>query len=118
MGFRDLSKLLAIALESSVSNPQHIETNFVPFHTKSSTFSCTQSCNENKLTVMCFLLNLSLGHTRSRDHRIARLVMNLGDVRLVATTKDQSLGFIYGLPLLLFGKMHSMIGCDNIRTVM
>ena len=36
--------------------------------------------------------------------------MNLGDVRLVATTKDQSLGFIYGLPLMLFGKMHSMIG--------
>ena len=32
---------------------------------------------------------LSFGHTRSRDHRIARLVTNLGDVRLVATTKDQ-----------------------------
>ena len=48
--------------------------------------------------------SLSLGHTRSRDHRIARLVTNLGDVRLVATTKDQSLGFIYGLPLMLFRK--------------
>ena len=33
---------------------------------------------------------LSLGHTRSRDHRIARVVTNLGDVRLVTTTKDQS----------------------------
>ena len=69
-------------------------------------------------TRLSFILSLSLGHTRSRDHRIARLVMNLGDVRLVATTMDQSLGFIYGLPLMLFGKMHSMIGCDNIRTVM
>ena len=47
---------------------------------------------------------LSLGHTRKRDHRIARLVTNLGDVRLVTTTKDQSLGFIYSLPLKLFGK--------------
>ena len=43
-------------------------------------------CAENDLSM------LSLGHTRSRDHRIARLVTNLGDVRLVATTKDQSLG--------------------------
>ena len=32
--------------------------------------------------------------------------------------KDQSLGFIYGLPLMLFGKIHSMIGGDNIRMVM
>ena len=62
--------------------------------------------------------NLSLGHTRSRDHRIARLVTNLRDVRLVATTKDQSLGFIYGLPLMLIRKMHFMIGCNKIRTVM
>ena len=61
---------------------------------------------------------LSLGHTRSHDHWIVRLVTNLGDVRLVATTKDQSLGFIYDLPLMLFGKMHYMIGCDIIRTVM
>ena len=51
-----------------------------------------------------FLDVLSLGHTRSRDHRITRLVTNLGDVRLVATTKDQSFGFIYGLPLILFRK--------------
>ena len=58
------------------------------------------------------------GHTRSRDYRIAQLVENLGDVRLVTTTKDQSLGFIYDLPLMLSGKMHSMIGCDIIRTVM
>ena len=57
----------------------------------------------------------SLGHTRSRDHRIARLVTNLGDVRLVAITKDKSLGFIYDLSLMFFGKMHSMIGCDKIR---
>ena len=64
------------------------------------------------------LSRLSLGHTRSRDHRIARLVTNLGDVRLVTTTRDQSLGLIFGLPLMLFGKMHSMIGCDKIRTVM
>ena len=48
-------------------------------------------------------LTLSLGHMRSRDHRIARLVTNLRDVRLVTTTKDQSLRFIYGLPLMLFG---------------
>ena len=61
---------------------------------------------------------LSLGHTRSRDHRIARLVTNLEDVRLVTTAKGQSLGFINGLPLMLFGKMYSMIGCDNIGTVM
>ena len=32
--------------------------------------------------------------------------------------KDQSLGFIYDLPLMLFGKMHSVIGCDKIRTIM
>ena len=61
--------------------------------------------------------NASVTRDRS-DHRIARLVTNLGDVRLVATTKDQSLGIIYDLPLILFGKMHSMIGCDKIRTVM
>ena len=48
--------------------------------------------------------SLSLGHNRSRDHRIARLVTDLGDVRLVTTTQDQSLGFIYGLPLMLLGK--------------
>ena len=70
--------------------------------------------NDLKFITYC----LSLGHARSRDHRIARVVTNLGDVRLVTTTKDQSLGFIYGLPLMLFGKMHFMIGCDNIRTVM
>ena len=48
---------------------------------------------------------LSLVHKRSRDHGITRLVTNLGDVRLVTTTKDQSFGFIYGLPLMLFGKI-------------
>ena len=53
-----------------------------------------------------------------RSHEIARLDTNLRDVRLVATTKDQSLGFIYDLPLMLFGKMHSLIGCDKIRAVM
>ena len=42
----------------------------------------------------------------------------LGDVRLVTTTKDQSLGFINDLPLMLFGEMHSMIGFDKIRMVM
>ena len=68
--------------------------------------------------IVADLVYLSLGHTRSRDHRIARLVTNLGDVRLVATTKDQSLGFIYDLPLLLFGKMQTMIGCGKIRAVM
>ena len=31
MSFRDLSKLLAIALESSRSIPQHLETNVVHF---------------------------------------------------------------------------------------
>ena len=56
---------------------------------------------------------LSLGHTRSRDHQIARLVTNLGDVRLVATTTDQSLGFIYSLPLTLIRKMYFMIGCNK-----
>ena len=68
-----------------------------------------------------YLGPLSLGHTSSRDHRIARLVTNLGDVRLVTTTnmtKDQSSGFTFGLPLMLFGKRHFMIGCDKIRTVM
>ena len=34
MGFRDLSKLLAIALKSSISNLQRIETNFVHFSYK------------------------------------------------------------------------------------
>ena len=72
----------------------------------------------NILNSQPILIKLSLGHTRSRDHRIARVVTNLGDLRLVTTTKDQSLGFIYGLPSILFGKMRSMIGCDNIRTVM
>ena len=85
-----------------------------------SSFKCLKLYSLNfaigmrKLKMLC----LSLGHTKSRDHRIARVVTNLGDVRPVATTKDQSLGFIHGLPLMLFGKMHSMIGCDNIRTVM
>ena len=57
---------------------------------------------------------LSLGHTRSRDHRIARLVTNLGDVRLVATTKDQSLGFFYTVNVI--SKMHFIIGCDTCKT--
>ena len=45
-----------------------------------------------------------LSHTRLRDHPIARLVTNLGYVRLVTTTKDQPLGFIYDLSLMLFEK--------------
>ena len=38
MGFRDLSKLLPIALKSLRNNPQHLETNFVPFRSKFSSF--------------------------------------------------------------------------------
>ena len=57
MGFCDLSKL-PIALKSSRSNPQHLETNCVPFSCIIfNIYSCTQSGNENKLTPMCFLLN-------------------------------------------------------------
>ena len=54
--FHDLSKLHTIALESSRSNPQHIERNFVLFsHKVVHLYSCTQSCNDNKLTPKCFL---------------------------------------------------------------
>ena len=49
---------LAITLKSSRSNPQHLETNFVPFHTIFNIYSHTQSFNENKLTPMCYLLNI------------------------------------------------------------
>ena len=53
MNFRDLSKLLTIAPESSRSNPpKHI---LCLYHTTLSTYSCKQSCNENKLNPMCFL---------------------------------------------------------------
>ena len=38
MNFRDLPKLLAIAPKSLKSNPQHLETNYVPFSLKFSTF--------------------------------------------------------------------------------
>ena len=66
MSFRDLSTLLLIALKSSGSNPQHIETNFVPFSYKIFNINlCTQSCNENNLTPMCFLLN-------SQSHSLAK----------------------------------------------
>ena len=58
MDFRDLSRLLAIAAKSSRSNPQHLETHCVPFsHKKINIYSRTQSCNENKLTTICFSLN-------------------------------------------------------------
>ena len=73
MGFRDLSTLLAIALESSRSNPKHLETNFVPFSYKIvNIYSYSQSCNENKLTPMCFLLN-SRSHTLVYLHHITLL---------------------------------------------
>ena len=44
-----------------------------------------------------------------QSHKIARspnraMVTNLGDVRLVTTTKDQPLGFIYDISLMLFEK--------------
>ena len=42
-----------------------------------------------KMAVLQFFQQSCLGHTRSRDYRIARLVTNLRDLRLVATTKDQ-----------------------------
>ena len=65
MSFRELSKLLAIALKSSRSNPHHIETYFGPFLDKIfNIYSCTQSCNGNKLTPMWFLLN-SPSHTKA-----------------------------------------------------
>ena len=58
MSFIDLSKLHATALKSSKSNPQHLETCSVPFsHKMINIYSCTQSCNENKLTLMRFFLN-------------------------------------------------------------
>ena len=55
-----------------------------------------------------------------RSYEVARLVTNLGDFRLLATTctKDKSLGFIYDLPLMLFGKMHSMISCAHVTQLM
>ena len=57
MSFREFSKLLPIALKSSRNNPQYLYTNFVPFSHKILTiFSHTQSCNNNKLTPICFLL--------------------------------------------------------------
>ena len=68
------------------------------------------SATKHKLRIIK-MLNAIL---KPRSHEIARspnrrLVTNLRDVRLVATTKDKSLGFIYGLPLMLIRKMHFMI---------
>ena len=58
-----------------------------------------------------------LDHTRLRDQRIARLVPNLGDVRLVGL-----LGPVFGIYLRTTvndnWKMLSMIGCDKNGTVM
>ena len=51
VSFRDFSKLHAIALKSSRSYPQHLEINWVPFsHKIFFIYSCTQSCNGNKVT--------------------------------------------------------------------
>ena len=59
MGFCVLSKLLSVALKSPRSNPQHLETNFVPLsHKIFNIYSCRQSCNENKLISMCFLSHI------------------------------------------------------------
>ena len=56
MSFCDLSKLLPMARKFSRNNPQHLEANFVPFsHKNFQHLLCTQNCNENKVTPMCFL---------------------------------------------------------------
>ena len=66
MSFRDFSKLLAITPKYSRSNPQHLETNCVPFSRKIfKIYSRIQSCNENKVTPICFLLS-SLSHTLAK----------------------------------------------------
>ena len=51
---------------------------------------------------------------KPRSHEIAR------SLNRAISHEDllRLLGFIYDLPLMLFGKMHSMICCDIIRTVM
>ena len=55
-----------IALESSRSNSQHFETNFLPFsYNIVNLYSCTLSCNEKQFTPMCFLLN-SCSHTLAK----------------------------------------------------
>ena len=75
--FRDLSKLHAITLESSISNLQHLETNCVPLSDKIvNLYSCAQSCNENKLTPMCFLLN-SRSHSLTTEHDCFTILPNI-----------------------------------------
>ena len=57
MSFRDLSKLTLTALETSKSIPKHLEANVVHFsHNTDCQPLFTQSCDENKLTPMCFFL--------------------------------------------------------------
>ena len=69
MSFRDLTKLLAITLESSESNPQHLETNLMHFSYKIvNIYLFTQSCKQNRLTPLCFLVN-------SRSHILANSII-------------------------------------------
>ena len=70
MSFRDLSKLLAIALESLERNHQHLETNVVHFSYEIvNIYLFAQSCKENKLTPLCFLVN-SRSHILAKQHHI------------------------------------------------
>ena len=56
--FRDISKLLAIALKSSGSDPHILKHILCPFHTKFSKFiHIHEIAMKKKLTPMYFLLN-------------------------------------------------------------
>ena len=56
MSLKDLSKFLAIDQKYSWSNPQQLETKFCTLSTQIDNInSCTQSCNENKLTYVLFV---------------------------------------------------------------
>ena len=56
--FSGLITTSCFAIKISRTNPQHLKTNNVPFsHKIANHYSCTRSCNGNKFTPMCFLLN-------------------------------------------------------------
>ena len=68
---------------------------------------------ENNAEILCVIVYcIGMCLRQNSGHGVWSTCQDLS--RLLRT----SLGFIYDLPLMLFGKMHSMIGCDKIRTIM
>ena len=66
MSFRDLSKQLMIAPESSRNYPQHLEIHFMTLsHKIVNIYSYKQNCNESKSTPISFFLT-SRSHTFSK----------------------------------------------------